>query len=174
MGAIVGGVIGGLLFLGAIGVGAWVFLRKRAIAPGNKTYGGIDGDDPDYPRYSDGPIMAEHDVEPSQLRLYVSLSSSRLTCILTDVERTRPIHPPTPARVIMKRVGDKRTHLGVITVVLRNCEQLGKVSSLSTLNTHFPDLHFTFLFCFLLPHATWTGMDVILFIVTPSCGFGHV
>jgi len=65
VGAIVGGVIGGLAFLAAVGIGAWMFLRRRANPR-------IDEDYPDYPRYSDGPLMAEQNMPPSQMRLYVS------------------------------------------------------------------------------------------------------
>lgn len=126
VGAIVGGVIGGLAFLAAVGFGIWIFLRRRASARGTATYGGIDGDYPDYPRYSDGPIMSEHSVQPSQMRLYVGHFVILSDFILTCVDRTRPTHPPTPATVITNRLGYTRPTM-VVTTVPRNYEQLSEV-----------------------------------------------
>lgn len=37
-GAIVGGVIGGLVGSAVIGIGVWIFLRKRALARGDQGY----------------------------------------------------------------------------------------------------------------------------------------
>jgi hypothetical protein len=65
VGAIVGGVVGGLAVLAATGVGVWIFLRRRAAAR-------VDGDYPDYPKYSAVASSSEHDMPPSQMRLYVS------------------------------------------------------------------------------------------------------
>ena len=56
------------MFLGAVGVGVWFFLRRRAVARGKS-----DDDYLDYPRYSAGATMSEHGMQPSQMRLYVSL-----------------------------------------------------------------------------------------------------
>jgi len=70
-GAIAGGVIGGLAFLAAVGVGVWIFLRRRATA-GRRDgmFGGIDGDYLDYPRHPAGSSVSEHGRHPSQMRLY--------------------------------------------------------------------------------------------------------
>ena len=73
MGAIVGGVIGGLAFLGAVGVGAWVFLRRRAARRNHGYAEAGDTNHQDYPKYSPGPVMSENGMQPSQMRLYVSL-----------------------------------------------------------------------------------------------------
>jgi len=62
-GAIAGGVVGGLAVLAAIGIGVWVFLRRRAAAR-------IGGDYPDYPTYSAVASSSEHGMGPSQMRLY--------------------------------------------------------------------------------------------------------
>jgi len=57
-----------------------------------------------------------------------AFSLSRPTCILTVVYRTRPIHPPSPATVVTKRVGHTRPRPArVSTAVPRNCERLGEV-----------------------------------------------
>lgn len=63
LGAIIGGVIGGLAALAMIGVGVWIFLRKRAIAR----------EDPHYTRVSTGAPTSENGKQPSQLRLYVKM-----------------------------------------------------------------------------------------------------
>jgi len=64
VGPIVGGVIGGVAFLGAIGVGVWILLRRRALTRSDK-------DHPDYPEYSAIPHTSEHGgAQPSQPRLY--------------------------------------------------------------------------------------------------------
>ncbi|KAF9647246.1 hypothetical protein BDM02DRAFT_3261818 [Thelephora ganbajun] len=63
VGAIVGGVIGGLAVLAAFGVGIWIFLRKRAIAR-------VDEDYPGHTTYSTDAITSGHHVSPSQVRLY--------------------------------------------------------------------------------------------------------
>lgn len=63
-GAIAGGVVAGLVALAAIGVGVWIFLRRRAMSRGN-------GSSSDYFRVSTGaPGMSEHGTETSHLRLY--------------------------------------------------------------------------------------------------------
>jgi len=64
VGAIVGIVVGGLAALAAIGIGVWIFLRRRAAAR-------VVGDYPDYPGYSAVASNSEHGVGPSQMRLYV-------------------------------------------------------------------------------------------------------
>ena len=69
VGAIVGGVIGGLAAFVVTGVGAWIFLRRRAMVNDN-------GDDPDYTKASTGtspfkPKTFEHKQLPSLPRLYV-------------------------------------------------------------------------------------------------------
>lgn len=140
--------------MGAVGAGVWFFLRKRAMGRG-----GSDDDYPDYPRYSTGPAMSEQGMQPSQMRLYVSLftPSTRPTCILTYVDRIHPIHPPSPAKVITKRVGDTRPQqpTRAITMVSRSCERLAKVLNFPTLwDTHFLAWTFTLLFRFPPPHAS--------------------
>ena len=67
VGAIAGGVIGGLAILAAVGVGVWMFLRRRATARIR-----INGDYPDYPKYTAVASTSEHGIQPSQMRLYVS------------------------------------------------------------------------------------------------------
>ena len=67
VGAIVGGVIGGLAALAVTGVGAWIFLRKRATVHG-------DGGYPDYTKVSTAPPTSENEIPPSHPRLYVRLS----------------------------------------------------------------------------------------------------
>ncbi|KAF9791940.1 hypothetical protein BJ322DRAFT_1026298 [Thelephora terrestris] len=65
VGAIVGGVIGGLAALAVIGA-TWMFLRKRAAAHG-------DGDYPDYTKVYPGGVSSSehaHEIPPSQPRLY--------------------------------------------------------------------------------------------------------
>ena len=64
-GAIAGGVVGGLALLAIIGVGVWIFLRRRAAA---RTSGGHLG----YPKYSAVSPSPEHGTSPLQMRLYVS------------------------------------------------------------------------------------------------------
>ena len=65
VGATVGGIIGGLAILGALGVGALIFIRRRAAAR-------IGRDHPNYPKYSAVASNSEHTMLPSQMRLYVS------------------------------------------------------------------------------------------------------
>jgi len=67
VGAIVGGVVGSLAVLAVIGVGAWIFFRRRAAAR-------IGGVHPDYPKYSAVASSSDHGMLPSQMRLYVGLS----------------------------------------------------------------------------------------------------
>jgi len=154
VGAIVGGVIGGLAFLAAVGVGAWIFLRRRAPARNDEDY-------PDHPRHSADALMSEYGMQPSQMRLYVRFSSSCPAPFLTDLHRTRTTHPPSPATVTTKQAGYTRPQpTGVITQAPRNCEQLGRVFVYSTpQNTHFLAWWCNLLFSCLIPHmphgAAW-------------------
>jgi len=63
VGAIVGGVIGGLAALTVAGVGTWIFRRKRATVHS-------DGDHPDYTKVSTDPPTSEQEIPPSHPRLY--------------------------------------------------------------------------------------------------------
>ena len=66
--AIVGGVLGSLVFLAVVGLGAWIFLRVR-----KKARRGTDKDHPDgLGGYTGGVFMSEHDMQPPKMRLYVS------------------------------------------------------------------------------------------------------
>ena len=67
VGAIVGGVIGGLAALAVASAGAWIFLRKRATVHGN-------GDNPNYTEVSTGVPVSEQEIPPLNPRLYVRLS----------------------------------------------------------------------------------------------------
>ena len=92
VGAIIGGVIGGLALLAATAVVVWIFLRRRVLArgDGNSNY-------PDYTKVSTGPPTAEHEIPPSHPRLYVGSLASCLARILTNFRRTRLIRQLTPA-----------------------------------------------------------------------------
>ena len=168
-GAIAGGVIGGLVFLGAVGAGVWWFLRKRGVARG-----GTGSDYPGYPRYSSSATMSEQGMQPSQMRLYVRLFTLLPTCILTDVDRTLPILPPSPHMVITKRVEHTPPQPArVFTTVSRNCERLGKVvffcptrHSLSGL-----DLCYIILFFYSI-HRVDCKMYLPSLTATAPCGFG--
>ena len=54
VGAIVGGVLGGLATLAVTGVGAWIFLRKRAMVQGDRDYPGHTKVPTDPPTSEDG------------------------------------------------------------------------------------------------------------------------
>ena len=72
VGAIVGIVVGGLAVLAAIGIGVWVFLRRRAAAQV------VQEDYPDYPSYSALASNSDHGMGPPQIRSYVSFFRSHL------------------------------------------------------------------------------------------------
>ena len=67
VGAIVGSVIGGLAFLAAVGVGAWIFRRKKAVGEeigrDNLQVGDV--------RCSSDIVTHEHDMQPPEMRFYV-------------------------------------------------------------------------------------------------------
>ena len=71
VGAIVGIAVGGLGVLAVIGIGTWIFLRRRAATR-------VVGEHPDYPSYSAVASSSEHGMGPSQMRLYVSFFRSRV------------------------------------------------------------------------------------------------
>ena len=72
VGAIAGGVIGGLAVFVVAGVGAWIFFRKRSMVQDN-------GDDPDYTKASTGPPTSEpktfehKELPPLPQQVYVRL-----------------------------------------------------------------------------------------------------
>ena len=55
------GATGGLVLSAVVGVGAWIFLRRRRV-PGKEIDENHPGD----------PFMSEHDLQPPQIRIYVS------------------------------------------------------------------------------------------------------
>ena len=59
--AIVGGVIGGLVFLVVVGIGALIFLRRQKVSGGEIDHRG-------------GTFKSEHAMPPPQMQLYVSCS----------------------------------------------------------------------------------------------------
>ena len=68
VGAIVGSVIGGLAFLAAVGVGAWIFRRRKA--PGEEI--GRDDLQVDDARHSSVISTYENDMpQPPEMRFYV-------------------------------------------------------------------------------------------------------
>ena len=113
VGAIAGGVIGGLAALGVIGIGVWLFLRRRAV--GHK--GG------DYSRVSTGAPVSEHGKQPSQLRLYV-----RVFIVLSGLRsdricRTHLTHQPIPPTLTTNPAGLTRPRpTTVITPALGSYE----------------------------------------------------
>jgi len=64
---IIGGAIGGLVFLVVVGVGTWLFLRKRGGSGGEA--GGNHLDDTRHPVDA---VVSEPSAKPSWMRLYVS------------------------------------------------------------------------------------------------------
>jgi len=99
VGAIVGIAVGSLAVLAAIGVGVWIFLRRRAARAR------VVEDHPSYPEYSAVASNSEHGMGPSQLRLYVSFFSPPcLARILTNVDRIHTIHPLTPPTTVTRQV----------------------------------------------------------------------
>ena len=77
VGAIVGAAIGGLAFLGMVGVGVWIFRRQKA--SGEE----VGRDHPDNLGHSSSVVTHVNDMQPPEMRLYVRFSSSCLTCFLT-------------------------------------------------------------------------------------------
>jgi len=63
VGAIVGGVVGGLAVLAVAGIGTWIFRRKRATVHS-------DGDHLDYTKVSTGPPTSEQEIASLHPRLY--------------------------------------------------------------------------------------------------------
>ena len=91
-GAIVGGIVGGLLFLVVVGVGVWMFLHRRATQRVS-----LGGDYGDYRGNYGGDTMSEHGIQPLSMQLYVRpfIFLSNLY-ILTDADRTGRVYPSVP------------------------------------------------------------------------------
>ena len=109
VGAIIGGVIGGLALLAATAVVVWIFLRRRVLARG-------DGDSnyPDYTKVSTGPPTTENEIPPSHPRLYVGSLASCLARILTNFRRTRLIRQlSTPNRSLHRCSGTVNSRTGL-------------------------------------------------------------
>jgi hypothetical protein len=103
VGAIAGGAIGGSAVLAAIGVGAWMFFRRRAATRN-------DGGDSDYTRVSTVGRLSEQGTPPTQLRLYVSCLLPSPACILMGFHRIHMTHPPTLAALPTRQMGHTRPH----------------------------------------------------------------
>ena len=145
-GAIAGGVIGGLLALAAIGVGVWIFLRRRALAQ-------RDGHYSSYIKVSTGAPMSEQGISPSHPRLYVRLfvNLSGLF-VLIEICRTRPIRRPTPATSTTTPVHLIRPRLTtVITPVPRNCRQSRGILDFLCLDIRISLRSDVVIYCFVVP-----------------------
>lgn len=127
VGVIVGGVVGGLVFLAAVGVGVWAFLGRR------KASGGVH---PTNTEHSSEVALHENGMQPPEMRLYVRFFVLLSDLFLTDVGRIRLTHSPS-REISTIEVGYTHPHSkGPITPVPRNCERLGETFA-STWNTRF-------------------------------------
>ena len=68
MGTIIGSVIGGLAFLAAVGIEAWLFLRRR-----QRSGEEAGQDHPGDLGYPSGVVMHENDTQPFGMQLHVRL-----------------------------------------------------------------------------------------------------
>lgn len=117
IGAIVGGVMGGLAVLLAIGFGVCIFFRKRASAWGDQEYS-------DDIEVSTGAPMSAHGITPFQIQPYVSFFlASCPACVPTDISRTHLIPPHTQPTLMTLKVGNTLQHFTrVVTLVLQSCK----------------------------------------------------
>lgn len=160
-GAIAGGVIGGLAALAAIGIGAWIFLRKRAMARSDQGYS-------DYTRVSLGAPMSEHEQksQPSQqlrlyVRLFVVLSSFHSDCHF----RTPTIHPPSLPKLTTNQADNTRQHRAMVVILVsRSCEKLNKILGLGTRAAFLSGI----IYWSVVPHMLRASTHVILPVFTAS------